>query len=429
MNGNLFCFRCRDFVGHPDLEELRLQHLAQLNGTGEWMSILTHFKSVVTNYRVKVSGSKHFENETEDDSKIYLQSRVPSFKATSGLRGFVNMGATCFMSSIIQTLIHNPLVRNHFLAGKHINCMNDPTDCIPCCLDEIFTIFYTQDETNGFGPTSLLTAAWKVKRSLAGYSEQDAHEFWQFIMDELHKSDLQLLESGAKDGDDNFRKSHSPHSSTHDCPCITHRTFSGLLQSTIKCSKCESMTKTVDMMLDLSLEILQNQVKKVAGKTLPVKSLKLLDCLSRFTTPEKLDVLYSCDTCGHKTMAFKQLQIKKLPPVLGIQLKRFEHSSVSSKIETHVEFPLILDMNDYVLHEAGDEKRTLNHKSHKDLTYELFAVVCHIGSVNTGHYICMLKNRDGNWFKFDDSAVNLVPSSEVLGARPYLLYYIVRDLD
>ena len=68
----------------------------------------------------------------------------------------------------------------------------------------------------------------------------------------------------------------------------------------------------------------------------------------RYTIPEKLGLAnYSCKACQQQVV--KQLSFKQLPPVLSIQLKRFEHTSTSSsKIETRVKVPMVLDMTSYM---------------------------------------------------------------------------------
>lgn len=356
-----------------------------------------------------VVDTEHNESKCKE---IDSESRIPTFKASKGLKGFINMGSTCFMSSILQAMIHNPFIRDYYLSGSHLDCPKNDDSCISCCVRDIFKDFFTSTTPAAFGPSSLLSAAWKVKKSLAGYSEQDAHEFWQFLIHQMHKSDTK--KSKAREStpglDSDGLKKDLKSNPLFKCDCITHRTFAGELQSTLTCADCGNQHVTVDPMLDLSLEIQERK-----------QQLKSLDeCLEKFTKAEKLDILYSCPKCGKKTGVTKQLKIKKLPPTLCIQLKRFEHVNVSTKLDAHVDIPLILDMAKYSL----DGKR---HGESGSELYELYAVVYHIGSVNTGHYISMVKDRDGMWFKFDDAHVIRVTEKDVLACQAYLLFYVIHE--
>lgn len=400
-SGLLYCFPCGTYVNHPALDKVRQEVLLSA----------TDYSDLI----------KSEVDEEFDYSDVDAHYSDPSRLGVDGLKGFVNLGATCFMSSILQTFIHNPIIKNHFFNNDlhYFNCeksmaqgstLDENNACITCSIDNIFQLFYTSNSIEGFGMTNLLTTAWYKKKSLAGFQEQDAHEFWQFILNEFH-SDYERIRSNT---------GLSP-MSTSDCNCITHSTFSGELQSSIRCLSCESVTKTIDPMVDLSLEI--NHLKL----NHPGSQIDLYDCLDLFTSDEKLDVMYTCQSCGDKTKAIKSLSVKSLPPVLSIQLKRFKHNSLndtSSKIETPIKIPLYLNMTRYSIgHDPHDSEQI-----DEDKIFELFALVCHIGSVNTGHYIVLTKDGNGQWFKFDDSVVSMVSQEEVTNTNAYLVFYITHKI-
>jgi ubiquitin carboxyl-terminal hydrolase 22/27/51 len=72
------------------------------------------------------------------------------------------MGNTCFMSVVLQCLLHNPLVRAHFLGNGHSKDNCEIEYCVSCALDEIFTEFYSTEKTEGFGAVNMLMNTWKT---------------------------------------------------------------------------------------------------------------------------------------------------------------------------------------------------------------------------------------------------------------------------
>lgn len=59
---------------------------------------------------------------------------------------------------------------------------------------------------------------------------------------------------------------------------------------------------------------------------------------------------YHCEKCARKVVTVKRLCVKKLPPILAIQLKRFEYDYdrlCPTKFNDYFEFPRDLDMEPY----------------------------------------------------------------------------------
>ncbi|CAK7891204.1 ubiquitin carboxyl-terminal hydrolase 8 [[Candida] anglica] len=410
-NGLLYCFMCGNYINDPQLEKIRLEAINGGVGSGG-------------------SGGNALDEGLDNSAEIDLHYTAPHYKATTGLKGFVNLGSTCFMSCILQTFIHNPIIRNQFFNNDlhYFNCestseyhfpngsIDESNACVTCSIDSIFKNFYASSDTEGFGMTNLLLTAWYKKKSLAGFQEQDAHEFWQFILDEFHQDHERVLKLSGENSN-----TSSSSTSPDDCKCITHTTFYGQLESSIKCLSCDSVTNTIDPTVDLSLEI--RRIKNKNSK----EELTLYDCLDLFTKEEKLDAMYKCQYCGERSEATKCLKIKRNPPVLGIQLKRFAHnltSDKSTKVETPVKIPLFLNISKYTTLSLNKQSEEINGNE----VYELFAMVCHMGSVNTGHYVAVVKDGNGQWFRFDDSVISLVSQEDVMNTNAYLLFYIAHKI-
>ena len=107
--------------------------------------------------------------------------------------------------------------------------------------------------------------------------------------------------------------------------------------------------------------------------------------------------------------AKKGVAFHSFPPVLHLQLRRFEYDierDALVKINDRHEFPFEIDLGEFL---AEDADRSASHN------YKLHGVLVHSGDLHGGHYFALIKpEKDGRWFKFDDDRVTPVTDKEVL---------------
>lgn len=110
-------------------------------------------------------------------------------------------------------------------------------------------------------PYRLLHLVWTHARHLAGYEQQDAHEFLIAALDVLHRhckgspsifhiypqpgviffvDIISLFKSTGANG----KSLNNP----HHCSCIIDQIFTGGLQSDVTCQKCKSVKRCVRML-------------------------------------------------------------------------------------------------------------------------------------------------------------------------------------
>ncbi|CAO3574875.1 unnamed protein product [Mortierella alpina] len=428
----LYCSHCKDFVHDRDFEGI-------LNG-----EVLRNFEMVSMLQEPGQKRPRYIKWHAGNKEAAAIKSGT-RLKSCQGLRGLRNMGSTCFMNVILQCFIHNPLLRGYFLSDQHSSKRCDATDaCMGCEMDQLFTQFYSGVKSP-YGPCSFLHTMWMSSSDLAGYAQQDAHEFFISALNQIHAK--------------------SPSAKLHHCSCVIHKTFAGVLQSDVTCLNCANVTSAFDPILDISLDLRptkRSKLHKVRGLSDERNDgpNSLADCLDRYTHPEKLGTNeYNCSKCGKTGQeATKQLSMKVIPPVLSFQLKRFEHSMGASKIETKIKFPAQLDMTQYTTSarklkknklaalqklnggssDGGSPSTPSSTSSTSSITssvdpiptyvYNLFAVINHQGKMDTGHYTAFAKHR-GEWFSLDDHKVSLASQKEVLDSKAYMLFYIKQNLD
>lgn len=269
---------------------------------------------------------------------------------------------------------------------------------------------------------------WQHSANLASYEQQDAHEFFISMLDAIHEKEGKTRNGSKGNG---------------DCQCIAHRVFYGLLRSDVTCMACGFTSTTYDPCVDISLNLDTHVSSTEKGKKFTKQNedggmSTLSGCLDLFTRPEKLgsDQKLYCQNCQERQDSLKQMSIRKLPLVLSLHVKRFEHSFVkkcSRKIDRYLHFPFSLDMAPYLSSSilrarygnriytfGGDESDMFSE-------FEIFAVVTHSGTLESGHYVSFVRLRN-QWYRCDDAWITEVDEATVRASQCYMIFYVQKTM-
>lgn len=427
----LYCCVCCDQVYDPDFDKAVMsKHIMAMGAPrgknldesiGERLVKRRRCGSVVVEDLVDLKKSKQL---------VSIRDRRAKSCYPLGLRGLNNLGSTCFMNSVLQALLHAPPFRNYFLSDghNHDSCRKRSGDrsCLSCDIDNIFSAVFSGDRAP-YSPANFLYSWWQHSANLASYEQQDAHEFFISILNGIHEKE---------------DKSRNPNRDIGDCQCIAHRVFSGMLRSDVICMTCGVTSTKKDPCLDISVDLdtsnFSPSIVNKPGKLNENSSIStLLGCLDLFTRQEKLgSEQFYCENCQERRDSVKQMSISRLPLVLCLHIKRFAHSSVrnmSRKIDRYLHFPFSLDMNPYlsssvVRNRFGNRIFAFDgDESDISSEFEIFAVVSHSGTLESGHYVTYLR-LENRWYKCDDAWITEVDVGTVIASQCYMMFYVQKRL-
>ncbi|KAH8372122.1 hypothetical protein KR093_010113 [Drosophila rubida] len=413
-HGTLYCYACRDYIYDARSRDyalinrkLEAKDLQKSLGWQPWIPSAKETNLLLANAR----------------------RRLVRPNQTIGLRGLLNLGSTCFMNCIVQALVHTPLLSDYFMSDRHDCGSKSSHKCLVCEVSRLFQEFYAGSRS----PLSLhrlLHLIWNHAKHLAGYEQQDAHEFFIATLDLLHRHCVKAKSeheskcnsgtggSSSTAGGGNSTSSSSGSggggTATHcygQCNCIIDQIFTGMLQSDVVCQACNGVSTTFDPFWDISLDL--GETTSHGGVT----PKTLIDCLERYTRAEHLGSAekIKCSACKSYQESTKQFSLRTLPSVVSFHLKRFEHSAlIDRKISSFIQFPVELDMTPFM-----SEKKN----AYGDFRFSLYAVVNHLGTIDTGHYTAYVRHQKDTWVKCDDHIITMASLKQVLDSEGYLLFY------
>ncbi|QQP50263.1 Ubiquitinyl hydrolase 1, partial [Caligus rogercresseyi] len=226
----------------------------------------------------KLFSTGTFSAFIEDISTLQKNKKRKGFghQSTIGLRGLINLGNTFPHSYSAPS--------DYFLSDRHRCMFQGKNDCMVCEVSRLFQEFYSGSKVP-LVPHVLLHMTWTHAHHLAGYEQQDAHEFFIATLDLLHR--------------------HLIHKTTvnpANCDCIVDTIFTGKLQSDVVCQNCKGVSTTIDPFWDISLDLpaaTPSSSNSSSSSSSSNHGISLHNCLERFTKPEHLgsSAKIKCSNC------------------------------------------------------------------------------------------------------------------------------------
>ncbi|CAG9840067.1 unnamed protein product [Diabrotica balteata] len=328
-----------------------------------------------------------------------------------GFVGLKNAGATCYMNSVLQQLYMVDSIKEGILAAE--GAATDPNedftgeerlDMDVDCTDDRNSLDDNRKDYNVgilkqvqaiFGHLACSRLQYYVPRGLWRHfklqgepvnlrEQQDAVEFFMSLVESLDEA-LKTL-------------GHEQ---------IMSKILGGSYSDQKICKGCPHRYSKEEPFSVISVDIRNHS--------------SLPDSMEQYVKGELLEGAdaYHCEKCAKKVVTVKRLCVKKLPPILGIQLKRFEYDFervCAIKFNDYFEFPRELDMEPYTVSGlAKIEGEIIDCDLHPTSTevctkYRLSGIVVHSGQASGGHYYSYIRSRDPSgevrWYKFDDGDVS-----------------------
>ena len=211
--------------------------------------------------------------------------------------GLTNIGNTCYMNSILQLLLNNNELTNLFInetfsKKKHnMNLSNTLNSNVTYTINNELINFLSNKHTKGklikeylnllidkykgehktINPKQFKNVCGKYNEVFKGSEQQDAHDFFLFLLDTLHEetnikcnsNEVVTTSKDKNDNDNNSKENEYEHlladqqwsNNIRNNASYIHSLYLGQLKSTLTCSQCHKSKISYETFSSLSLPI------------------------------------------------------------------------------------------------------------------------------------------------------------------------------
>ena len=429
----------------------------QKNNINNFEAFKMNYQIMVQNY-LKENGYENnfinlylniskFEPKNEEEKQMikYLQTKMDNYQPNiiNGLvilntqipsLGLQNVGATCYMNSTLQCLIHikelseillsafylkyplgnSNLCEKHKLTLEYVNI-----------LKQVFFPKFYGNQSPCFAPYKFKELVGELNPLFCGINANDAKDLLQFIIERMHsevKMAMQFFMDYNIDQTDEMQtKQYFYYSYVYqnNSPFLSY--LFGIIKIKTECLNCHTIKYNFQTYNLLYFPLKESkryaiEKKKEENKDFEEKNyiLSLEDCfmynekVERFTGDNSM----YCNVCNGLYDANYQSMLYYTPTVLAIVLNR---GRGNLDFQEKFNFGNVLNIEKYL---NNDEKKG---------KYYLISMVVHFGeSSMSGHFMAYCRmDKDSKWFCYNDAFVNECKNFDEIKERgtPYILFY------
>ena len=376
------------------------------------------------------------ENKSRSVNPYTKVAQTETNQIVNSTMGFNNLGATCYMNSGLQIIIHNKKLMEKLIKFKNSSRLNNISRNNPIItlsfIDLCYSIInntnnnkntnynnynskyskYLNERTylRNYAMNSLNPSNFKLdfctKHTSYTRGQHDSIEFLRTLLDDISKeinenqniSAYKELSTKDKSKEEQNLEYHNFFLSREKSIIID--LFYIQMINIFTC-KCGFESYSFQKLLDIPLLLPMNK-----------REIDLISLIREYLKEEKIDWSSQCENCKTKNLEhLKKIKISMMNDIVIFSLQRL-NPYLSMKSTIFVSYDEIIDLKEFCDFDLYKE----------NTKYRLCGTINHIGNINYGHYYSYVKIGE-IWYEFNDSIVRATSSMDFNSSSVCVLFY------